>query len=250
MDEKNVTISEHVNELRKMLIICIGAVILGACVAYGFLLEDLMAFMVEPIKSLGLELKFTGVSEAFIAYLKVALLGGAVFASPIVIWQLLHFILPALYKNERKIFLTVLFFALLLFLVGLAFGYYVVLRMALRTLIFDFSGQFDPFVTVQNYFSFVGRFMLPFGLVFEIPLFVYFLTKIGMVTPDKLAKSRKYIIVAVLIIGAILTPPDVISQVLLAVPMYLLFEVSIILSKIVYRRKCKAEENLLENYDK
>lgn len=248
MNEKNVSVSEHVKDLRKMLLISLLAVLLGSVFSYSLFLERLMNIATEPITSLGIGLKFISVSEGFIAHLKVALLGGFVLGSPIVLWQVLHFILPALYKNERKIFLSILFFAVLLFLLGLFFGYHVVLRLALNTLIFDFSGNLEPFITVENYFNFIMRFMLPFGAIFEIPLFVYFLTKMGLVTPEKLVKARKYIILAVLIIAAILTPPDVISQLLLGIPMYFLFEVSIILSKIIYRRKKASDKKRLEEY--
>lgn len=248
MNEKNISVSEHVKDLRKMLLISLLAIVVATLISYGLFLEKLMFFATEPITSLGIGLKFISVSEGFIAHLKVALLGGIVLASPIVLWQFLHFILPALYKNERKVFLSISFFAVLLFLVGLTFGYYVVLRLALHTLIFDFSGNLEPFITVENYFNFIMRFMLPFGGVFEIPLFVYFLTKMGLITPEKLVKARKYIIIVVLVIASILTPPDVISQLLLGIPMYILFEASIILSKIIYRRKMASDKKRLENY--
>lgn len=248
MNEKNLSISEHVKDLRRMLLVSLVAIVIGTLISYGIFLDKLMLIATEPITSLGIGLKFISVSEGFLAHLKVALLGGFILASPIVLWQILYFILPALYKNERKIFLSILFFALLLFLIGLFFGYYVVLRLALNTLIFDFSGNLEPFITVENYFNFIMRFMLPFGGVFEIPLFVYFFTKMGLVTPEKLVKARKYIIVIVLILAAILTPPDVISQLLLGIPMYFLFEVSIILSKIIYKRKLALDKKRLENY--
>ena len=141
-----------------------------------------------------------------------------------------------------KRLVKILVFVLALFLMGLLFGYFIVLRLALHTLIFDFSGKLEPFITVNNYLSFVFRFMLPFGLVFEIPLFVYFLTRVGIITPSKLMGVRKYVLIVVLIIAAILTPPDIVSQILLGIPMYVLFELSIILSRFVYNKKQKKEK--------
>jgi len=242
MDDKNITVSDHVKDLRKSLLISFIAIAVATALSYVLFLEQLMVIATDPITKLGIDLKFISVSEGFIAHIKITFISGVILASPIIIWQLLRFVLPALYKHERKIFLGILFSALALFLIGLVFGYFIVLRLALHTLIFDFSGQLEPFITINNYLSFVFRFMLPFGLVFEIPLFVYFLTIMGIITPSKLLGVRKYVLIVVLIIAAILTPPDVVSQVLLGIPMYILFELSIILSKFVYNKKQKKEK--------
>ena len=127
----------------------------------------------------------------------------------------------------------------MLFLAGIAFAYFVVLKFSLKVLLFDFSGDFDPFITVANYLSFVGKFLIPFGIVFEIPLLVYFLTRFGLVTPETLSKYRRWVILLIVVAAGVFSPPDVVSQVLLAVPMYVLFEISIVISRKVYKMRQK-----------
>ena len=242
MSEKYAPIAEHLRELRKVFIWIAVSLVLGTVICYSFFIEQAMALITGPITDLGLELKFISVSEGFMAHIKVALLGGLILASPIICWQLMSFILPALYKHERRMFYLLLFFSVTLFVLGIAFAYFFVLRMALNALLFTFSGDLIPEITANYYISFVLKFMLPFGIVFEIPLFVYFLTKVGILKPDTLRKNRKYVILVMLILAAMLTPPDIISQLMLAAPMYVLYEISIKISSIVYNRKIKKEE--------
>lgn len=244
MDEKNAPILEHLNELRRVLIISIIALLIGTVVAYVFFLEDAMALIMDPINVLEVDLNFFQVAEGFLTQLKVALLAGCIIASPVILWQIIRFILPALYKHERKIFFVLIFSCILLFVSGISFGYFFVLRLGLKALLFTLSGDFIPVISAASYVSFVLSFLIPFGLVFEIPLFVYFLTKAGIVNPNMLRSKRKYMILIVLILAALLTPPDVISQLFLAMPMMLLYELSINISEIVYKRKQKKEAKL------
>ena len=132
-----------------------------------------------------------------------------------------------------------LFWLFCLFLDGVCFAYFVVLKVALYALLFNFSGEFDPFITVANYLSFVGKFLIPFGIVFEIPLLIYFLTKFDLVTPESLVKYRRHIILVIVIAAGVFSPPDVVSQALLALPMYVLYEISIVISRRVYKKKLK-----------
>ena len=136
-------------------------------------------------------------------------------------------------------FLGVLFWLIVLFLAGVAFAYFVVLKFSLKVLLFDFSGDFDPFITVANYLGFVWKFLIPFGIVFEIPLLVYFLTRFGLVTPDTMTKYRRWVILLIVTAAGVFSPPDVVSQALLALPMYVLFEISIVISRSVYRARMK-----------
>ncbi len=242
MDEKYAPVAEHLRELRKVIIWIAVSLVLGTIICYSFFIEQAMALVTSPINDLGLELKFISVSEGFMAHIKIALLGGLIIASPVICWQLMSFILPALYKHERKVFYMLLFFSVVLFVVGIAFAYFGVLRLALNALLFTFSGELVPEITADYYISFVLKFLLPFGIVFEIPLFVYFLTKVGIIKPEHLRKNRKYVILVILILAAMLTPPDIISQLMLAAPMYLLYEISIKISVSVYNRKIRKEE--------
>lgn len=242
MDEKYAPVAEHLRELRKVIIWIAVSLVLGTIICYSFFIEQAMALVTSPINDLGLELKFISVSEGFMAHIKIALLGGLIIASPVICWQLMSFILPALYKHERKVFYMLLFFSVVLFVAGIAFAYFGVLRLALNALLFTFSGELVPEITADYYISFVLKFLLPFGIVFEIPLFVYFLTKVGIIKPEHLRKNRKYVILVILILAAMLTPPDIISQLMLAAPMYLLYEISIKISSSVYNRKIRKEE--------
>ncbi len=169
MAEKELTLSAHFKELRRVIMISVVAIGLATMLCFGLWREVLMQWIVAPIQGDGQGLIFIGVSEAFIAYFKISILAGLVLASPIVIWQLYSFILPALYKNERRLLLVVSFLGTILFLAGIAFGYILVLKPALKILLFQFSGQFVPQITANYYLDFVGRFLLPFGLIFEMP---------------------------------------------------------------------------------
>lgn len=233
---KEIPMSTHLKELRQVFLISLIAIFTMTMLSYLVLREPVMNFIISPVSQYGIELKFTGVAEAFMAYMKISILSGIVFSSPIVFWQILKFVMPGLYANERKIFLLILFWMVVLFLIGIAFAYFVVLKYALKALLFDFSGAFDPFITVNNYLGFISKFILPFGVVFEIPLLIYFLTRYGLVTPSSLKQYRRYIIIVIVIIAGVFSPPDVVSQMMLALPMYVLFELSIIVSKWVYKK--------------
>ncbi|MEE0435002.1 MAG: twin-arginine translocase subunit TatC [Peptococcaceae bacterium] len=238
-DQQKLPLSEHLTALRRVFLVSIVAILVASVLCYGILREPIMDLVVAPVKEYGIELKFTSVAEAFMAYMKISILAGVICASPIVLWQVLKFVLPGLYQNEKRAFLLVLFWLLVLFLTGVAFAYFVVLRFSLKVLLFDFSGEFDPFITIANYLSFVWKFLIPFGIVFEIPLLVYFLTRFGLVTPESLVKYRRWVILLIVVAAGIFSPPDVVSQVLLAVPMYVLFELSIVIARRVYRARLK-----------
>jgi sec-independent protein translocase protein TatC len=243
MSEKTAPLTEHLEELRKVLIKSFIAILVGTIVSYGFLLDRIMEIVVGPLKKLGQELVFLGVTEGFFTQLKVAFFAGIILASPIVIWQILSFILPALYSHEKKMFFPLFFFGIVLFAGGIVFGYIFVLELGLRILLINFSGGLTPMISVSKYVSFVISFLLPFGIVFEIPIITYFLTKMGFVTPQYLRKNRRYVILIMFVIAAVLSPgPDVIAQLFLALPMIVLYEFSIIISAILYSKKQKAEK--------
>ncbi|NLW25787.1 MAG: twin-arginine translocase subunit TatC [Clostridia bacterium] len=245
MDEKNVPLTQHLEELRRVLIVSFLAILSGTVVSYVFLLDQIMAILVDPLERLGEELVFLGVTEGFFTQLKVSFFGGTILVSPIVIWQVLKFILPALYSHEKKVFLPVFFSGLILFATGIVFGYVCVLDLGLRVLLVTFSGGLTPMISVSKYVSFIISFLLPFGLVFEIPLVTYFLTRMGLITPKFLRKNRRYVIFFIFVLAAVLSPgPDIFTQLFLALPMIVLYEFSIIISIIIYRKKQKklAEE--------
>ncbi|MFZ7102339.1 MAG: twin-arginine translocase subunit TatC [Peptococcaceae bacterium] len=243
MKEKTAPIMEHLEELRKVLIKSFIALIVGTIISYGFLLDKIMAIVVGPLESLGQELVFLGVTEGFFTQLKVAFFAGVILASPVIIWQILSFILPALYSYEKKLFFPLFFSGILLFVGGIVFGYMFVLDLGLKILLINFSGGLTPMISVSKYVSFVISFLLPFGIVFEIPIITYTLTKLGIVTPNYLRKNRRYVIFIMFILAAVLSPgPDIVAQLFLALPMIILYELSIIISVLIYRKKQKRQE--------
>ena len=240
MSEKTAPLTEHLEDLRKVLVWSLIAIFIGTAISYGLFIDRIMDIVVGPLEHLGQELVFLAVTEGFFTQLKVAFFGGLILAAPIIIWQILSFILPALYSHEKRLFFPLFFFGILLFAAGIVFGYVFVLELGLKILLINFSGGLTPMISVRKYVSFVLSFLLPFGIVFEIPLITYFLTKLGVVTPQYLRKNRRYIIFIMVILAAVLSPGgDIIAQLFLALPMIVLYEFSIIVSAIVYRRKQK-----------
>ncbi|MGI6224872.1 MAG: twin-arginine translocase subunit TatC [Peptococcales bacterium] len=247
MSEKTAPLTEHLEDLRKVLIRTFIAVFLGTAVSYGVFLDRAMSIVVGPLNRLNQELVFLTVTEGFFTHLKVAFFAGIILASPVIIWQILSFVLPALYSHEKRVFFPLFFLGILLFISGIAFAYLFVLELGLKFLLINFSGGLTPMISVSKYVSFVITFLLPFGIVFEIPLVAYFLTRMGIVTPQYLRQKRRYVIFIIFVLAAILTPPDIISQILLAFPMLVLYEISIIISALLYRKKQKEKIEEDEN---
>ncbi len=226
---------DHLEELRRRLLRSVLAVVVMSLVAFYFS-DELMWFIVRPLGDV--KLHVTQVTGSFYAYLKVALVGGIVAAAPIVFYQLWAFVAPGLYPQEKSKVLPLVLVSTLLFLAGGAFCYLLVLPYSLKFLI-GFSGDLlSPIITVGSYLTFAGMLMLAFGLGFEMPVVAYFLGTIGLISPRFLSKGRRYAVVLILILAAILTPtPDVATQLMLAGPLYLLYEISIIIVRITGRKK-------------
>lgn len=233
---------EHLDELRTRLIRCIIALFVGMVICMAAFQQQLTDIIMGPFMTLNQDMIFMQFAEGFMFQLKIALLGGCVLASPVIIWQIMRFVLPALYSNEKRTFFIMTFFGILLFVGGVCFGYFLVLQPIMVTLIKLAGPNLTPMITASSYLSFVMGFLIPFGLVFEIPMVVYFLTKVGIINPDMLKKNRKYVLLVVLILAALLTPPDIVSQLCMAAPMLLLYEIGIQISQFVYKRKLKKEQ--------
>jgi sec-independent protein translocase protein TatC len=179
----------------------------------------------------------------FSADIWTAILSGFIISFPYVIYQLWKFISPGLHSNERKHSRGFIIISSLLFFIGVLFGYYIVTPLSLNFLAnYSISTKVDNQIDISSYIALVRSSALASGLIFELPIIIYFLTKIGLVTPDILRKYRKYALVIVLILSAIITPPDIASQVIVAIPILVLYQVSIYISKVVIRNQ-KREEN-------
>ena len=181
----------------------------------------------------------------FSADIWTAILGGFIISFPYVIYQLWKFISPGLHSNERKHSRGFIIISSLLFFIGVLFGYYIVTPLSLNFLAnYSISTRVDNQIDISSYIALVRSSALASGLIFELPIIIYFLTKIGLVTPEILRKYRKYALVLVLVLSAIITPPDIASQVIVAIPILILYQVSIYISKVVIRNQKKKEKQL------
>ncbi|MGI6648511.1 MAG: twin-arginine translocase subunit TatC [Bacillota bacterium] len=239
--EKSMSWIAHLEELRRVLVVSLIALLVATfgCFFYS---NYLLTLLERPIASLNLPLYFTAVGEGFFVKINLALYAGFVVAFPIIAWQIWRFIVPALYPHEKRYIMILVPVSVLLFGTGVVFSYFFVLPVAIKVLI-QIAGQLEPILTVKQYLSFCMTFLIPFGLVFEMPIIAMFLTRIGVVTPKWLASKRKYALLIIFILAAVLTPgPDPLSQLLMGGPMYVLYEVSILVSYLVRVKKKKAEE--------
>ena len=236
------TIIEHLGELRKVLIFCVVAIIVGFIVVFVAFSERLLVYLSQPLLNLDIQIINIGVAEPFIAQMKVSFIAGCVVASPAVFWKIWSFLRPALFPKERVKFLVMFFIILLLFIMGVLFAYFLVLSLAINFFITSGENIATPMISLNMYIDMLFRFVLPFGLAFEFPVVVFVLHKFGIVTLGQLKKARKYVLFGMFVLATLLTPPDLISQIMLAVPMYILYEISIFVLRFMSRSKEKQDE--------
>jgi len=180
---------------------------------------------------------FTGLPEAFFTYLKVALLSGIMLAAPVIIYQFWMFVTPGLYKKEKRILIPIVFLSSVFFIGGSLFGYFIVFPWGFKFFLGFATETIRPLPSMKEYLSFSAKLLLAFGLVFELPLVLTFLARIGIVSVDFLKKNRKYALLLFFAGAAILTPPDVVTQVMMALPLMVLYEISIIGAKVFGKKK-------------
>lgn len=230
MVPKKLTFIEHLEELRTRIIKSVVFIIIVSGLLYSFT-DTILGFVVRPVG----RLVFIAPAEAFITSIKIALLGGLYVSSPFILYQIWQFISAGLGKNEKRYASLFGVFSFIFFLLGGFFGYFVIVPIGMKFLLGFGTDFVTPMISVGRYVSFVGTLSFAFGVVFQLPLAILFLSKVGVVTPQFLSEKRKYAIVIIFILGAILTPPDVITQCLMAVPLLVLYELSIFLSKLACR---------------
>lgn len=230
-DDKK-TIIEHLEDLRKSLLISIVAIIVAAVVCFYYS-EEILNIIIAPLKTFNEQLVVTGVTEAFFVKLKLAFLAGFVIAFPVVAWSIWRFFKPALYPSERKYIYIMFPIIILLFVAGVLFSYFGVLRLVLNFFIYIAGENLETMFKVDQYVSFVMAFTIPFGIVFELPVVVFFLAKLGVIDYMMLARNRKYALLVITILSAALTPGgDPFSMILMSSAVYLLYEISVWVAKI------------------
>jgi len=228
-----MSILDHLEALRRVFIVSFVAVIPGAVLGW-IIREKVLALLVAPVKRLNYDLVFITATEALTAYLKISVVAGIIFASPVIAYQFWRFVLPALHTHEKRYLLIFIPASVLLFVGGIAFAYYSVFSYAVKFLL-SFGGEgLAPMLSLSKYLSFTIWFLLPFGVIFEMPLVIVAMARMGAVTPQFLASKRKFAVLAVFAIAAVVTPTtDMITQGIMGGAMYLLYEISIWLAYLV-----------------
>ncbi len=236
---------DHLEELRWRILYSLLAIVLGTLAGW-FIVEriDVIGLLKKPIAPLipGGRLLFTSPTEPFLITLKFAFVVGLLLASPIVVYHIWAFLAPALYDREKRLIVPALSVGILLFLAGAAVAYFWVLPRALEVLFSFQRNDLAPIITADNYFGFAAQILIAFGLVTELPLVVVILAAFGLVTPQFLARHRRYAIVLSAIAAALLTPPDAVSMLLMMVPLVLLYEVSIVCAWVVSKRRARRRQ--------
>ncbi len=231
---------EHLEELRWRILWSLLALAAGAVVGFVVVSRfDVLGLLVRPIRPLlsGGKLRYLSPADPFFITLRLALMVGVLLAFPVIVHQVWSFVSPALKREEKRAIVPALYFGLVLFVAGMALGYFGVLPIALRFLTGFQQESLEPMITIGPYLGFVLKLLLGFGVAFETPVVMLVLGALGVVTSDMLRRGRRYAIVLIFIAGAVLTPPDVFSQVLMSLPLLLLYEVSIWLVKWTERRR-------------
>jgi sec-independent protein translocase protein TatC len=242
-DEDWMPILDHLGELRKRIIYCLIVFVLGL-VGGLFGAQPVFDYLVEAAPVDDLVLNVFSPWDAIGLYMKFAILISLLAAIPFTLFQLWAFVKPALGKKEQRATLRYVPGALMMFLIGLAFAYYVVFPMAFMfTETVTQSMGLEQTYGVTHYFAFLFNILLPVSLLFELPLIILFLTRIGILNPRMLQKMRRLAWFILIVIGTMITPPDFISDILVSVPLVLLYEISVLLSRIAYRKRIKAQES-------
>ncbi len=243
-EDDKLPFTSHLEELRKRLITSFIAISVGFVLAFGFK-ERLFGILVRPLVNAmkhGETLIYTGLPEAFFTYLKVSFLAGIMVASPIILYEFWMFVAPGLYRQERRLMIPIVILSSFFFVAGALFGYFVVFPWGFQFFLGFATETIRPLPSMREYFGFAAKLLLAFGLVFELPLVITFLAKLGIVSVDFLKKNRKYAMLLFFAVAAILTPPDVITQILMALPLMVLYEVSIIGAKIFGKKKAAEDK--------
>ena len=231
LDDGTMSLTAHLEELRSRIIKSLAAVVVGGCISY-FFLDEITKFLTAPVG----KLYYMQPGEAFFTYLKIDIVTGFLIALPVIFFHVWQFFLPALTKNERAVLGILVPASVILFFTGLAFSFFFILPTALKFFMGFSTEDLQTMFSFQNYFDFVIMFVLPFGFVFELPLTIIVLGKLGILTSEFLGKYRRIVFFLSFIVGALVTSPDVFTQVAVAIPVMMLYEVGYLVVKYVLKK--------------
>lgn len=226
---------EHVNDLRRRIIIVLGT-FMGSLIVCFLFVDRIYRFLSNRSAE---KLAILGPSDVLSIYLKLAAVGAIAITIPVAAFQIWRFVVPALEERERKVALMYIPALLVLFVLGICFSYLVLFPLTYQFVLSLSNGNFDLVITANDYFTFMLHICLPFGLLFELPIIVLFLSHLGILNPHRLAKARKPAYFILCLVSITITPPDFLSDVLVIVPLLLLYEVSIALSRFLHRKRTK-----------
>ena len=249
LDEKEQTLMDHLVELRDRLLHMVLAILIVFVALFAFA-EDIFTVAADPLLALmpeGTSMIATGVTSPFLVPFKLVLLLSVLLTIPYLLHQIWSFIAPGLYRHEKRMAGPLLVSSIVLFYCGIAFAYFIIFPILFGFFIGIAPEGVAVMTDIGQYLDFIIAIFLAFGIAFEVPVATFLLIAAGITTPDKLANKRPYIIIGAFVVGMLLTPPDVISQSLLAVPIWLLFELGLIMSRIFL--KDKPEENVIMQND-
>ena len=246
MDEER-EFTEHFDELRKRILTVMYFFVAALFVGF-FFSKPLIYRMQNAPWTENIQMHAFQVTDPLRIYLVVIVIIAFIIILPVILYQLWAFIAPGLYEKERKVTLSYIPIAMVLLLLGMSFAYFFVVPYIIGfTFDLSFEMGIETTIGINEYFAFLFRTVLPFGVIFQLPVIVLFLTQLGIITPMFLKKNRKYAYFIMFVLAALIAPPDLMTHLLLTVPMIILYEISIYVSKIGYRRYLKAEQQLLED---
>jgi sec-independent protein translocase protein TatC len=247
-EQGKMPLFQHLEELRTRVLICCLAVGAGFVVCYFFsarIFEILMRPWIaamppgQPAK-----LIYTAPHEAFFVYMKVSFIAGTILAAPVILWEIWRFAAPGLYENEKRYMLPVVLFSSFCFIAGVLFGYFVVIPIAFKFFASFSSEYITPMLRTTEYLAFANKMLLSFGMAFQLPVFAFFLAKMGVLSADSLKRKRKWAIILIFVAAAVLTPsPDVVSQLLMAMPLLILYEASVWIVHFFGKKPFRAAED-------
>lgn len=243
-EDHKMSLTEHLIELRKRLVRSLIAVSIGfgACYYFKDWIFDIVTRPLTRVLPRNGYLIYTGLTEAFFTYMKVAFFASLIITSPFILYQIWKFIAPGLLPKEKEYVVPFVVSSSLLFISGVLFGYFIALPPAFEFFVSFNNKYLQAMISFKDYLSLFVTFLLGFGLSFELPIFIFFLTKLGIVNAKMLSKQRRYAILIIFIVAAILTPsPDAFSQILMAIPLMFLYEISIFVAKFAEKKKENSE---------